>query len=128
MLDTWFSSGLFPFSVFGWPRQTPDLAKYYPTTLLETGHDILFFWVARMVMMGMKLTGEGGVCMPGLHAWTATSKLWHEGVLGSLMSVKWACMTALACILPALRQNGAHMSACMQQRAGVCIALGQMSF
>lgn len=58
MLDTWFSSGLFPFSVFGWPEQTPDLAKYYPTTLLETGHDILFFWVARMVMMGMKLTGE----------------------------------------------------------------------
>ncbi|EIE18923.1 putative valyl tRNA synthetase [Coccomyxa subellipsoidea C-169] len=58
VLDTWFSSGLFPFSVFGWPEQTPDLAKYYPTTLLETGHDILFFWVARMVMMGMKLTGE----------------------------------------------------------------------
>lgn len=58
VLDTWFSSGLFPFSVFGWPRETPDLAKYYPTTLLETGHDILFFWVARMVMMGMKLTGD----------------------------------------------------------------------
>ncbi len=61
MLDTWFSSGLFPFSVFGWPEQTPDLAKYYPTTLLETGHDILFFWVARMVMMGMKLTGESAL-------------------------------------------------------------------
>ena len=61
VLDTWFSSGLFPFSVFGWPEQTPDLAKYYPTTLLETGHDILFFWVARMVMMGMKLTGEPAV-------------------------------------------------------------------
>ncbi|PRW56769.1 valine--tRNA ligase isoform A [Chlorella sorokiniana] len=58
VLDTWFSSGLFPFSVFGWPNQTPDLAKFYPTALLETGHDILFFWVARMVMMGMKLTGE----------------------------------------------------------------------
>jgi valyl-tRNA synthetase len=61
VLDTWFSSGLFPFSVFGWPEQTPDLAKYYPTTLLETGHDILFFWVARMVMMGMKLTGESAL-------------------------------------------------------------------
>ncbi len=61
MLDTWFSSGLFPFSVFGWPEQTPDMAKYYPTTLLETGHDILFFWVARMVMMGMKLTGESAL-------------------------------------------------------------------
>ncbi len=58
MLDTWFSAGLFPFSVMGWPAETPDLAKYYPTSLLETGHDILFFWVARMVMMGMKLTGD----------------------------------------------------------------------
>lgn len=57
MLDTWFSSGLFPFSVFGWPNETEDLAQFYPTTLLETGHDILFFWVARMVMMGMQLTG-----------------------------------------------------------------------
>lgn len=58
VLDTWFSSGLFPFSVFQWPQQTADLAKFYPTALLETGHDILFFWVARMVMMGMKLTGQ----------------------------------------------------------------------
>ncbi|EFN58150.1 hypothetical protein CHLNCDRAFT_141931 [Chlorella variabilis] len=58
VLDTWFSSGLFPFSVFQWPQQTPELARFYPTSLLETGHDILFFWVARMVMMGMKLTGE----------------------------------------------------------------------
>jgi valyl-tRNA synthetase len=58
VLDTWFSSGLFPFSVFGWPGETADLGKFYPTQLLETGHDILFFWVARMVMMGMKLTGK----------------------------------------------------------------------
>ncbi|XRB00211.1 valyl-tRNA synthetase [Pycnococcus provasolii] len=58
VLDTWFSSGLFPFSVFGWPNQTQDLEKFYPTAMLETGHDILFFWVARMVMMGMKLTGK----------------------------------------------------------------------
>jgi hypothetical protein len=58
VLDTWFSSGLFPFSVFAWPQQTADLAKFYPTALLETGHDILFFWVARMVMMGMHLTGQ----------------------------------------------------------------------
>lgn len=58
VLDTWFSSGLFPFSVFGWPNATPDLARFYPTSLLETGHDILFFWVARMVMLGMELTGE----------------------------------------------------------------------
>jgi len=58
VLDTWFSSGLFPFSVYGWPEQTPELAKFYPTQLLETGHDILFFWVARMVMMGLHLTGK----------------------------------------------------------------------
>eukprot|EP00276_Gloeochaete_wittrockiana_P014611 CAMPEP_0184340888 /NCGR_PEP_ID=MMETSP1089-20130417/9525_1 /TAXON_ID=38269 ORGANISM="Gloeochaete wittrockiana, Strain SAG46.84" /NCGR_SAMPLE_ID=MMETSP1089 /ASSEMBLY_ACC=CAM_ASM_000445 /LENGTH=1079 /DNA_ID=CAMNT_0026668907 /DNA_START=48 /DNA_END=3285 /DNA_ORIENTATION=+ len=58
VLDTWFSSGLFPFSVFGWPDNTPDLSKFYPTSLLETGQDILFFWVARMVMMGQQLTGK----------------------------------------------------------------------
>lgn len=58
VLDTWFSSGLFPFSVFGWPDKSKDLEAFYPTTLLETGHDILFFWVARMVMMGIGLTGK----------------------------------------------------------------------
>ena len=58
VLDTWFSSGLFPFSVFGWPRQTEDLEAFFPTTLLETGHDILFFWVARMVMMSLELTDK----------------------------------------------------------------------
>uniref|UniRef100_A0A0B7ANU5 Valine--tRNA ligase n=1 Tax=Arion vulgaris TaxID=1028688 RepID=A0A0B7ANU5_9EUPU len=55
VLDTWFSSALFPFSVFGWPDQTDDLKLYYPGTLLETGHDIIFFWVARMVMLGLTL-------------------------------------------------------------------------
>lgn len=58
VLDTWFSSGLFPFSVMGWPNETADLKAFYPTSLLETGHDILFFWVARMVMMGLNLTGQ----------------------------------------------------------------------
>lgn len=57
VLDTWFSSGLFPFSVMGWPEQTKDLDMFYPGALLETGHDIIFFWVARMVMMGINLTG-----------------------------------------------------------------------
>lgn len=56
VLDTWFSSGLFPFSVMGWPEDTADLKAFYPTSLLETGLDILFFWVARMVMMGLELT------------------------------------------------------------------------
>lgn len=58
VLDTWFSSGLFPFSVFGWPDRTTDMDAFYPTTLLETGLDILFFWVARMVMMGLHLTDQ----------------------------------------------------------------------
>ncbi|KAJ1461257.1 tRNA synthetases class I-domain-containing protein [Pelagophyceae sp. CCMP2097] len=56
VLDTWFSSGLFPFSVFGWPNKNDDMKAFFPTTLLETGLDILFFWVARMVMMGLELT------------------------------------------------------------------------
>jgi valyl-tRNA synthetase len=58
VLDTWFSSGLWPFSTMGWPEQTPELAKYYPTSVLVTGFDILFFWVARMMMFGLRFTGE----------------------------------------------------------------------
>ncbi len=53
VLDTWFSSGLWPFSTLGWSEQTPDLLRYYPTDVLETGYDILFFWVARMIMSGL---------------------------------------------------------------------------
>lgn len=52
VLDTWFSSALWPFSILGWPEETPDLKKFYPNSVLVTGHDILFFWVARMIMMG----------------------------------------------------------------------------
>lgn len=58
VLDTWFSSGLYPFSVFGWPDNTQDMNLFYPTSLLETGHDILFFWVARMVFFGQTLLGK----------------------------------------------------------------------
>ncbi|MDD2935049.1 MAG: class I tRNA ligase family protein, partial [Candidatus Pacebacteria bacterium] len=57
-LDTWFSSGLWTFSTLGWPNETNDLKLYHPTDLLETGHDILFFWVARMILMTTYLTGE----------------------------------------------------------------------
>lgn len=56
VLDTWFSSGLFPFSVMGWPNKTDDMDAFFPTSVLETGHDIIFFWVARMVMMSLGLT------------------------------------------------------------------------
>jgi len=56
VLDTWFSSGLWPFSTLGWPEQTREMKKFYPNSILMTGHDILFFWVARMMMMGSTLT------------------------------------------------------------------------
>jgi valyl-tRNA synthetase len=56
IFDTWFSSGLWPFSTLGWPDATPDLARFYPTSVMETGYDILFFWVARMMMLGLFCT------------------------------------------------------------------------
>jgi valyl-tRNA synthetase len=58
VLDTWFSSGLWPFSTLGWPQETPDFKYFYPTSVMETGYDILFFWVARMIMDGLEFTGE----------------------------------------------------------------------
>ncbi len=58
VLDTWFSSGLWPFSTLGWPEDTADFRDFYPTTMLETGYDILFFWVARMIMLGIEMTGQ----------------------------------------------------------------------
>jgi valyl-tRNA synthetase len=58
VLDTWFSSQLWPFSVFGWPEETPDYKEFYPTDVLVTAYDILFFWVARMIMGGLRFTGQ----------------------------------------------------------------------
>lgn len=58
VLDTWFSSSLWPFSILGWPEKTNDYKRFYPTTMLETGYDILFFWIARMTMMGLEFTGK----------------------------------------------------------------------
>jgi valyl-tRNA synthetase len=58
IFDTWFSSGLWPFSTLGWPEQTHDLARFYPGSVMETAYDIIFFWVARMMMLGIHLTGE----------------------------------------------------------------------
>jgi valyl-tRNA synthetase len=58
VLDTWFSSGLWPFSTLGWPDDSEDMRRYYPTSVMETGHDILFFWVARMIVMGLECTGQ----------------------------------------------------------------------
>ncbi|CEK11350.1 valine--tRNA ligase [Legionella hackeliae] len=58
VLDTWFSSALWPFSTLGWPERTPEFEQFYPTSVLVTGFDIIFFWVARMIMMGLKFTGK----------------------------------------------------------------------
>jgi valyl-tRNA synthetase len=58
VLDTWFSSGLWPFSTLGWPDKTEDLSAFYPTSLMITGFDILFFWLSRMIMLGLELTGD----------------------------------------------------------------------
>ncbi len=58
VLDTWFSSGLWPFSTLGWPEQTPELKRYYPGDVLVTGFDIIFFWVARMMMLGLHFMGD----------------------------------------------------------------------
>lgn len=67
VLDTWFSSGLWPFSTLGWPEVTPDFELYYPTTMMETGYDILFFWVARMIMLGLEFTDEIPFSLVYLH-------------------------------------------------------------
>ncbi len=67
VLDTWFSSGLWPFSTLGWPEQTPDYKYFYPTTILETAYDILFFWVARMIMDGLEFTGQVPFSLVYLH-------------------------------------------------------------
>ena len=67
VLDTWFSSQLWPFSVFGWPKETEDLKDFYPTDVLVTGYDILFFWVARMIMAGIHFTGKAPFSTVNLH-------------------------------------------------------------
>jgi valyl-tRNA synthetase len=67
VLDTWFSSGLWPFSTLGWPDDTPDMRRFYPTTMRETGYDILFFWVAREMMLGIEMTGLAPYATVYLH-------------------------------------------------------------
>jgi valyl-tRNA synthetase len=67
VLDTWFSSGLWPFSTLGWPGDTPDLRRFYPNDMRETAYDILFFWVAREMMLGIEMTGQAPYKMVYLH-------------------------------------------------------------
>jgi valyl-tRNA synthetase len=74
VLDTWFSSALWPFSTMGWPEQTATLATFYPTSVMETGHDIIFFWVARMMMMGIHFMGQVPFKTVYLHPMVRDSK------------------------------------------------------
>lgn len=72
VLDTWFSSALWPFSTLGWPEKTEDLEKYYPTSVLVTGFDIIFFWVARMIIMGYQFMQKNPLQM---YTYTSLSEI-----------------------------------------------------
>ncbi len=74
VLDTWFSSALWPFSTMGWPDRTPELARYYPTSVLVTGYDIIFFWVARMMFTGIEFMKEVPFRHYSFMDWSATQR------------------------------------------------------
>jgi valyl-tRNA synthetase len=86
VLDTWFSSGLWPFSTLGWPDETPDLRRYYPGSVLETGYDILFFWVARMIMLGLEHTGKIPFDAVYLHGLVRVGTVKMSKSLGNVVS------------------------------------------
>jgi valyl-tRNA synthetase len=86
VLDTWFSSALWPHSTLGWPDETPDLRKYYPGSVLETGYDILFFWVARMIMMGLENMGEIPFHTVYLHGLVRVGTVKMSKSLGNVVS------------------------------------------
>ncbi|MFN0064736.1 MAG: valine--tRNA ligase [Chlamydiales bacterium] len=87
VLDTWFSSALWPFSTLGWPAKTPLLEKFYPNSVLVTGHDILFFWVARMILMGEEATGEVPFPETFLHGLIYGKSYWKESAEGGITYV-----------------------------------------
>lgn len=84
VLDTWFSSALWPFATLGWPEKTPELAKFYPNSVLVTGHDILFFWVARMLMMGEYAMGQAPFPEVFLHGLIYGKSYWRESQGGGI--------------------------------------------
>ena len=88
VLDTWFSSGLWPMSVLGWPNQTADLKKFYPTSTLVTGHDIIFFWVARMILMGEYFMKDVPFHETFLHGLIYGKSYWRRSDDGSIAYVK----------------------------------------
>lgn len=84
VLDTWFSSGLWPFSTLGWPKKTPEMEKFYPNSVLVTGHDILFFWVARMILMGEYATQEVPFPQVFLHGLIYGKSYWRNNPGGGI--------------------------------------------
>lgn len=84
VLDTWFSSALWPFAALGWPEKTPELAKFYPNSVLITGHDILFFWVARMLMMGEYSQGTPPFPETFLHGLIYGKSYWRDAPGGGI--------------------------------------------
>lgn len=84
VLDTWFSSALWPFSILGWPNKTDDLKKFYPNATLVTGHDILFFWVARMILMGEYVIGKAPFPETFLHGLIYGKSYWRHQKDGSI--------------------------------------------
>ncbi|MBS0615433.1 MAG: valine--tRNA ligase [Verrucomicrobia bacterium] len=87
VLDTWFSAGLWPMSVLGWPDKTPDMEKFYPTSVLVTGHDILFFWVTRMIVMGEYATEKPPFSQVFLHGLIYGKSYWRVSKEGSVQYV-----------------------------------------
>ncbi len=87
VLDTWFSSALWPFSTLGWPEKTADLKKFYPNAVMETGHDILFFWVARMIMMGEYAMGQVPFPETFLHGLIYGKSYWRNTPDGGIAYV-----------------------------------------
>lgn len=87
VLDTWFSSALWPFATLGWPDKTPELEKFYPNSVLVTGHDILFFWVARMLMMGEYAMGESPFPETFLHGLIFGKSYWRKNPNGGITYV-----------------------------------------
>lgn len=84
VLDTWFSSALWPFSTMGWPEKTPELQKFYPTSTLITGHDILFFWVARMILMGQHIMEAPPFAETFLHGLIYGKSYWKQSKDGAI--------------------------------------------
>lgn len=87
VLDTWFSSALWPFSTLGWPEKTPDLSKFYPNSILVTGHDILFFWVARMILMGSYALDKVPFPVTFLNGLIYGKSYWRENAKGGITYV-----------------------------------------